>query len=364
MSRCSRRSRVVSTLLAAVVAACTPARAAAPIIYQVEPVPEVIGCSGETCRDSTSHVVLTYLGVGGVLIEHRGRSLLAAPFFSNPPLRTVLTGVIRPDTLLIERLLPRAADGADAILVGHGHYDHLLDLPYIASKRVTRATIYGDRTVRNILLGDPTLKRQPQRLVAFDSGALASRDTLGRWTYTRDSTFRFMPVRGRHAPTLKLFTGPSMFADGSVDSPLDTLPTRAADWKLGTEISYLIDVLGRGTAAPLLRIYYEDAPNDPPRGFPPRALIAARGVDVAVLCAATATHVSDTPGALLDYLKPSYVVVAHWEDFFRPQTSPIQLNPFTETDAFMDALAHRLPPASRWSMPLPRTTLRFAPQRR
>ena len=63
------------------------------------------------------------------------------------------------------------------------------------------------------------------------------------------------------------------------------------------------------------------------------------------------------------HLQPSYVIVSHWEDFFRPQTLPIAVNPFADTDAFMLALSTRLPATSGWTMPLPRTTLRFAPGR-
>lgn len=349
-------------LLLALLSACTATRAAAPIVYQVEPVPDVIGCSRAACVDRASQVEITYLGVGGVMVRHRGHVLLTAPFYSTPTLPAVTRSVIRPDPTLIERLLPRDADSASAILVGHSHYDHLLDIPYIANRRARGAMIYGSPSVRNILLGDPGLKQQPGRLVAFDSAAIATIDRETPWIYTSDSAFRFMPIRAAHAPTLKLLGGGAMFANGVVDRPLDTLPTRADGWKLGEQLSFLVDVLAPGDTTPVLRLYYEDAPNRPPYGSAPRSVLARRHVDVAILCAATATHVPDTPGALLDYLKPGYVIVTHWEDFFRPQTLPIKLNPYTDADFFMETLSRRLPVASRWSMPLPRTTLRFAAQ--
>jgi hypothetical protein len=343
--------------------ACTPARATVPIEYQVEPIPAVIGCTGATCSDTTHQIEITYLGVGGVMVRYRGHVLLTAPFYSAPTLDAVLRTTIRPDTLLIERLLPRAADAASAILVGHSHYDHLLDVPYVAAHRVRDAIIYGSPSMRNILLGDPALKRRPSRLVAFDSAAVATVDRAVPWTYTRDSAFRFMPIRAAHAPTLKLIGGKAMFAEGVVAQPLDTLPQKADGWKLGEQLSYLIDVLAPGDTSVMLRIYFEDAPNRPPLGFPPRSVVGARRPDVAILCAATAGNVPDTPGAILTHLQPRYVIVSHWEDFFRPQTLPIKLNPFTDTDAFMDALSHRLPAESRWAMPLPRRTLRFAERR-
>ena len=351
--------RLLATAACALIG-CSTARATVPIEYQVEPVPSVIGCDGTSCTDSTRHVEITYLGAGGVMIRHRGHVLLTAPFFSAPSLPTVLRSTIQPDPILIERLLPKAADAASAILVGHGHYDHLLDVPYVARQRARAASIYGPPTVRNILLGDPYLRAQSRRMIAFDSAAVATADRAVQWTYTPDSAFRFMPIRAAHAPTLKLFGSATMFADGVVSRPLDTLPERADEWKLGEQLSYLIDVLVPGDTSVVLRVYYEDAPNHPPLGFPPRSEMSARRPDVAILCAATAGNVPDTPGAIVTHMLPRYVIVSHWEDFFRPQTQPIKLNPFTDTDAFMDVLSHRLPAESRWWMPLPRAALRFA----
>ena len=86
---------------------------------------------------------------------------------------------------------------------------------------------------------------------------------------------------------------------------------------------------------------------------------AERRVDVALLCAATATNVPGVPERLLMLLRPSYVVVGHWESFFRPQTLPIMLNVATDADRYLGALARALPATSGWQMPLPRTTLRF-----
>ena len=170
-----------------------------------------------------------------------------------------------------------------------------------------------------------------------------------------------MPVRAEHAPTVKFPIGQLMFAGGVVTHSLDTLPRRAVDWRIGEQLSYVIDALMPHDTTPVFRIYYEDAPNRPPMGRPPRTLVDGHGIDVAVLCAATADNVPDTPGSILDYLSPAYVMITHWEDFFRPQTLPIRLNPSTDTDAFIVALTQHLPATNGWSMPLPRTTLRFAP---
>jgi hypothetical protein len=117
-------------------------------------------------------------------------------------------------------------------------------------------------------------------------------------------------------------------------------------------------VLSRPTRAPVFRIYFQDAPSEPPLGFPPDDLLAERPVDLAILCAATSSNVSNTPDSLLTVLKPSQVIVGHWEDFFRQQTRPIRVSPGTNLLAFIMSLNRSLR-GTRWVMPLPQTTFRF-----
>jgi len=47
-------------------------------------------------------------------------------------------------------LIQRGDDVVLAVLVGHAHHDHLMDLPYVWQKR-PGATLYGNFTMGNIL---------------------------------------------------------------------------------------------------------------------------------------------------------------------------------------------------------------------
>ena len=360
----SRANALLIALL--LVVGCSP-----PItIYkQVESGTHVVGCAGTECGDSSRVISVTYLGVSGLLIEHRGRVLLTAPFFSNPSLGMVsprLTRLLRStprissDTLAIDRLLPHSADRATAILVGHGHYDHLMDIPYIAVRRATSSRIFGGPSVRHMLMGDSTLRSNGgQRVVAISLGEAGSRNRRGVWYYTSDSAYRFMALVAGHAPTYRALTHSYLFTLGSVDADLDSVPHTAGEWKLGEPYAYLIDVLSDDRRATVFRVYFQDAPSEPPLGFPPTEVLAERGLDLAVLCGATSSNVPNTPDSLLKLLKPAQVIVAHWEDFFRQQTLPIQLGPGTELDELRESLTKSLPPSVPWIMPLPQTTLRF-----
>jgi L-ascorbate metabolism protein UlaG (beta-lactamase superfamily) len=354
-----------------VIIAAAACRSAVPMEYQVEPPSPVPECGGSPCP-SADEVAVTYLGVSGFVIRYRGNTLLTGPSFSNPGLDSVTPSFLHffrggapdivADSALIERLLPHDADDASMILVGHGHYDHLLDVPYIATHRARQATIYGSRTVRHILMGNPKLASTPLRVLAIDTSQAGTKDRVGRWFYNRDSTFRVMALNADHAPTLRLFRW-TVFASGTIDHDLDHLPRKAEDWKLGEPFSFIIDVLARGDSTPKFRIYFQDAPNTAPLGFPP-ARLGGRGFDLAILCVATARNVSpQSPDDLVKALRPKYVIAAHWESFFRPQTLPLVLNPASDVDAFFNSLTRNLPIASRWTMPMPRTTIRFAAER-
>ena len=357
----SRRLLIVLSLVA-----CRPPLS---VTTQIQSRPGVIGCAAANCGDRDSLIAVTYLGVSGLLIGYGHHVLLTAPFFSNPSFGEVRPRVrkllrstprITPDTNTIERLLPRDADRATTILVGHGHYDHLMDLPYIATHRATAATIYGGPSVRHMLMGDSLLRTNAGRRVVAIPEAVAGRQRRrGAWFYSSDSAYRFMALISGHAPTYRKWKHIYTFTSGTVDSDLDSLPRTAAEWKLGEPYSYLIDVLDNRTRAPVFRIYFQDAPSEPPLGFPPTEVLAERPIDLAMLCAATSSNVSNTPDSLIVILKPTHVMLGHWEDFFRARSLPPQLGPGTDLDALRKSLEKSLSPGADWVMPLPQTTFWF-----
>ena len=97
-------------------------------------------------------VHVTYLGTGGLLIERNGAAILSAPYFANNSLFRVGLWCLAPRNNLVDQYLP-ALDDVQAILVGHAHYDHLLDLPYLWAGRGRHTQIFGNRSMRNLLHG-------------------------------------------------------------------------------------------------------------------------------------------------------------------------------------------------------------------
>jgi hypothetical protein len=298
---------------------------------------------------------LTYLGAGGFLMRWNGRAILTAPFYSNPGLLQVGLGLaIAPNTRRIDAHLP-ALDAVEAILVGHAHYDHLMDAVYVAETHALGAVLYGNETMAHILASRERLRG---RVVALDAEA-GDWWQPGRWQYVADRSIRFMALRSEHAPH---FLGIKMFG-GSVAKDLDQLPRSAYGWKEGQTFAFLIDFLGAdGTVR--LRLHYQDAASDPPAGFvPPPAAAATEPVDVAILCLASFAQVRDYPEAIVRQLQPRTVVVGHWEDFFRSPDLPLQAVPLTDTKMFAVRLTDALPAGARWYTPRPNATLRICRRR-
>jgi L-ascorbate metabolism protein UlaG (beta-lactamase superfamily) len=345
----TKNCRVVSFLLIAL-CGCAPPISQMPVGNGVMKIP----CCSPEYQNSLQ---MKYLGVGGFLIQRGDDAILTAPFFSNPSLLRVLLWRIHSDPEQINAFLP-PVDHVKAILVGHAHYDHLMDIPYIAQERAPAAKIYGNATMKNIL----RVVLPEERLIALDDNT--TQPLLGQWQDIAGANIRILATKSEHAPHRCLF-GRSLCVTafrGDVSEPLSHLPHTAWGWKGGQPLTYLIDFLGpKGVVD--FRIYYQDAASNPPSGFPSPPDVDQKAIDVAILCVPGFNEVQDYPEELLRTLKPRFVILAHWESFFRPRTGdPGELAVVpggTNPRRFIDRMEVACP-AVQWLMPRPGAWLRFS----
>lgn len=319
----------------------------------------LIGCAGYAgslpvdggvgwtrCGAGPDSVAVQYLGVEGFLIQWRGRGLLTAPMFSNPRALTVALWRIGANPRRIDRYLP-PVENVEAVLVGHAHYDHLLDVPYIASRKARDARVYGSATAVNIL--HAALPRE--RLVSIRETASAHGQP-GAWHRSASGAFRFMAIESEHAPNIDGYT----LYTGHIDSPLERLPDTARGWKAGTTYAYLIDLLGAdGSVA--FRIHFQDAAATPPAGFIPQLDSQDRApVDLAITCVPGTENVTGYPERAIEHLRPRHVLLGHWENLFAEPASggpALRVVATADVPGFIERLEAALPPESSWTLPRP-----------
>jgi L-ascorbate metabolism protein UlaG (beta-lactamase superfamily) len=306
-----------------------------------------------------------FLGVQGFLVGTADEAILTAPLFTRPDMITVTTGLpVTSDEALVEANLPTSMLGSvRAVLSGHAHYDHLLDVPSVMA-RAPQATLYSNTSSQRLLDAyapdrGPACEGSPvqaisiarSRVVALDDPAASAVDytncpdkrppgvpLTGRWVPVPGSHIRIYAVCSEHPDQI----GPIHFAPGEVETEQCVPPTRADAWKEGPTLAFLVDFLD-AAGAPLYRIYYQDAPSHTPVGHVPAPVLAGKPIDLALLCVGSSDHVPDAPQNTISALAPRYVLGGHWEDFFTPASAAPQPLPFLDVAGWLERAQAAMP---------------------
>jgi L-ascorbate metabolism protein UlaG (beta-lactamase superfamily) len=234
-------------------------------------------------------VRVTYLGTNGYQFEFKGHALLVDPYFSRVDLFGVALGArIQPNISRITDAMRHLAPRVDAILVTHGHFDHLLDVPVVMAKTGAR------------LIASASSVELAKRAGALSGEAVKPGDArrIGPWK-----------IRVLAA------THDRLFGKVPFDSPQSRVPQRAGDWICGEPLALLIEVNGQ-------RIYIDS-------GGTLAQLPPSQKVDLAILGMALPDS-RERLSAALERLQPRYILPSHQDNFFVPLSNGFQFGPLTD----------------------------------
>ncbi len=292
-------------------------------------------------------ITLHYFSCGGFYIERGGEAILIDPFASNPkPL-----GMIKPNHTAVDSVMYRAtgvrrgiATKIKAVLAGHAHYDHLMDVPYIMDNWVDSTTWFA---------GNNTAGKMVKSLTVNTIGAVVNLDA-GRGEMFAGNNIRITPILLSHPPHI----GKKHLYKGEFDA--NAKPWQKKYWQGGQTYGFIIDFFdAKGKVD--FRIYMQTSAGLLGLDNVPPDVMRQHSVDLMIIPAALFSQVKGYPQKLVSQYHPKHIVVCHWENFFKPMDK-ISQKPYTVSMTNVYQFAKQLDyniGRSRFTIPMPDSKIKI-----
>ncbi len=248
-------------------------------------------------REPDADVVLTYLGTAGFIVQSAERVVVLDPYLTRSTLWQTLTRPLVPNAELIRRIIPHADD----VLVGHAHYDHVLDAPDLCLQ--TGARLIGSPAVMNVARAAGVPERQLRSTLGHERIACGSISVVGLPSLHGKAILGRIPFPG----------------DIEVPPPW---PARVHQLRHGQVLNWWLDAGGFR----VVHIDSADFSNEHLRGL---------HADVVCLCAVGRQHRRNYVRDIVDLLKPRYILPCHWDSMMTPLHATPQLIPGVDLHGMM-----------------------------
>lgn len=257
------------------------------------------------------HIEIQYLGTAGFVIKNNDRTVVLDPFLTRPNLWTTLSKPLVPNKQLIQKIIPHADD----VLIGHAHYDHILDAPDLCQQ--TGARLIG--STATIMVGRAAGLPEHQLVATEGREDIQS----GAWT-----------VRG-----LPSIHGKAAFGriplPGDITSP-PKWPARFHTLKHGLVLNWLVNT-GK------LTVVHIDSAD-----FIEQELHGLKA-DIVCLCAIGRQYRPNYVKDVVRLLQPKWIIPCHWDTMI----TPIDAEPDLLPQVDLEGLLHEIKQAGCDAVLLP-----------
>ena len=242
---------------------------------------------------------LTWLGTAGFRLAYQGTVIWIDPYVTRVSFTDLLRRkVVQPSSEAVGRWI----DKADAVLVGHTHFDHAMDVPAIAKRFGCK--VYGSTSLAALM-----------RLYGLEQQAV----TIEPLRDYEVGPFKFHFVPSQHS---KLQLGLRVPAAGELTcESVDHLT--AQQYRCGQVWGIYIEVAG-------IKLYHQGSAD-----FIEDALVD-RGVDIFLCGIAGRRFTPKYVERIVNKLAPNVIVPTHFDDFFRPLDAKVQFSFNVNLTGFAD----------------------------
>ena len=184
-------------------------------------------------RPDKPGLTVDFYGVTCFRLTWKDTAVLVDPFWTYLPLLKVGLGRSFSDPAQVDPYIHQLKQ-VESVLVGHSHYDHVLDLPYVAPHLRPTATVFSNQTLVHTLAPLDL----PLRYQAMNERA-ATPEHKGQWVSANGGKVRVMAIASGHPNNYAFFHMWPRHVTDDRKKP----PTRASHFQEGMTLAFLLDFL-------------------------------------------------------------------------------------------------------------------------